>query len=155
EAINGSGGEGGGATAVANLGLHASSGSVTVGGIVDLEAVAQDRGAGQAVSSALTNISAIAGATGRRVSLGGLVAAASASNAGGGGAVANAFANIDPPGVVDIAGNAEVLAFAFNSGAETGNPGAAANAFLDFSDFGTVIVGGSVIASATAINLAP
>src|SRR5205085_1058025 len=83
-AFNGSAGEG--AEAVANLALTASSGAVSVGGHIDVGAVAQDTGPGLAIAAALVGIQASAGEGAANVTLGSLSVHANALNSGSGNA---------------------------------------------------------------------
>jgi hypothetical protein len=137
--------------------LTASSGSVTVGGHIDVGAVAHDAGNGRAIASALAGIQASAGEGGHpaNVTLGSLAVHANALNSGPGSALARAVASIDPPATVHILGNASVIASALNLGAGSDDEtDASANAQLHFTDFTTVTVDGNAAVGAHATNLA-
>ena len=119
--------------------------SLTVQGPVAIGAAASDRGAGNAVASALGHFRA--SGEGAALDLGSLSDVASALNRGGGSARARAdVAAVDasiPPGAIDIAGNVVLLAHAHNfSGAPQGSGaiGASANAELDFGGGGGLAV---------------
>ncbi|HKF64739.1 MAG TPA: hypothetical protein VKB42_25445 [Dongiaceae bacterium] len=130
------------ASAVASLALDAGGSgggvSVTVHGPIAIEALDSDRGAGNAVASALGRFRA--SGEGAALDLGSLSDVASALNRGGGSARARAnVAAVDasiPAGSIHIAGNVILLADARNiSGApaDTGGIGASADAGLFFS----------------------
>ena len=93
-ASNGPGGLGD-AKAVANLQLSGIAGALAVAGNIDVFAFASDRGAGDALATALTGISASAGEGPGHVALGSLTDHADALNGGGGVATARAVANLD------------------------------------------------------------
>jgi len=149
-AFNGSGGEGD-AKAHANLGLLASLGAVSVGGI-DVEARASGGGSLGAQASAVVGITASAG-EGAGVTLGGLFDGAAARSFGSGPAFANAVATIDPPAVVHIQGNASVFASATNLGTgRTGATDAFAHAQLNLGGGTTLTVDGNAVVGAFATN---
>ena len=109
---------------------------------IEVVAHASDRGAGNAVASAVGGFRA-SGADGATLNLGPLTDEASAENWGNGSAKALAsVAAVDasiPPGPIGIAGNVVLLAHAHNfSGAPQGSGaiGASANAELDFGGGG-------------------
>src|SRR5215472_5247172 len=150
-AFNGSGGEGD-AKAQANLGLLASLGAVSVGGI-DVEARASGGGSGGAHASAVTRITASAG-EGAGVTVGGLFDGAAARSFGSGAAFANAVATIDPPAVVHVLGNASVFASATNLGVgHTGATDAFAHARLNLGGGTTLTVDGNAVVGAFATNI--
>ena len=133
---------------MANLGLDAVAGNVAVGGVIDVGALANDHGSGDAVASALADIQAGEDS----ISIGALFAKASADNAGGGVAKALTLAGLDPSSI-HIHGNAEVTANARNlSGPGNGSVAASANAQLTFNNAATVIVDGNLAVLAHATN---
>src|SRR5262249_55952666 len=145
----------GNAHAVANLLLHAASGTVTVGGQIDVRAVADDLGGGEAIASALTGISAHgSGGAGGGVELGGLLDSAKAGDGGSGFAKAKAVAVLGPATALHVHNNAAVLASAVNNGTGSSltNGGASAEALLAVIGTGKVTVDGNVVASAFATN---
>ena len=152
-ASNGPGGLGD-AKAVANLQLSGIAGALAVAGNIGVFARASDRGAGDAVATALTGISASAGEGPGHVALGSLTDRANALNSGSGGATARAVANLDADsGDVAILGSANAIAQAHNLG---GAPGtglvASADAELSVTHVRNLAVLGVAGAQASAVN---
>src|SRR5262249_2399838 len=102
-----------GADAAVNLALGASVGNVTVLGAVDVDATASAHGAGKANAIALALVLGKDSASG--VTIGSLTDHAIAKSLGGGTAIATAIASAEAPNI-HIAGDADVLASAFNNG---------------------------------------
>ncbi len=116
----------GNASALASLGLDASSGRVTVGGPIEVAALAIDQGAGAAVASALQDITARSGTLlAHSIRLGPLSDNASAVNEGAGSAKALARTVIDTGIEIAVQGDIDLSAIAMDSRA---GAGASANA---------------------------
>ncbi len=145
------------ADAFAAIGLDASSGNVTAG-LIDAEALASDRGAGNARGHAVIGVAASGSEGGERVTIGGLTGNANANEQGAGAASAIANATLQAA-TIGITGNATLAANALNKGAPAANHlGANASATLVFSgscDCGAVDVnvGGNLSVTAHATNL--
>ena len=144
------------ADAFAGIGLFASSGNVTAGRI-DAEALASDRGAGNARGHINIDVAASGSEGGEKVTIGGLIGNANANDQGVGAASAIADATLQAA-TIGITGNATLAANALNKGAPAANHlGANASATLVFSgscDCGAVDVnvGGNLSVTAHATN---
>ena len=111
----------GNASALASLGLIASSGRVTVGGPIQVAALAIDHGGGGALASALQDIAAGAGTLlAHNIRLGPLSDKASAMNEGGGAAKAKALTLIDTDIEIAVQGSIDVSAIAMDGRAGAG-----------------------------------
>ena len=111
----------GNASALASLGLDASSGRVTVGGPIEVAALAIDQGAGAAVASALQDITARSGTLlAHSIRLGPLSDNASAVNEGAGSAKALARTVVDTGIEIAVQGDIDISAIAMDSRAGAG-----------------------------------
>jgi filamentous hemagglutinin family protein len=135
----------GNASALASLGLDASSGRVTVGGPIEVAALAIDQGAGGAVASALQDITARSGTLlAHSIRLGPLSDKASAVNEGAGSAKALARTALDTFVQIEVQGDIDLSAIADDGRA---GAGASANAGLtmDVSGAGLPLFSGPVV----------
>jgi hypothetical protein len=135
----------GNASAVAGLGLTASSGRVTVGGPIQTAALAIDQGAGSAIASARQVASAGAGTLlAHSIQLGPLSDKASALNEGGGSAKARAQTVLDTFVQIAVEGDIDLAAIA-----EDGRAGAGASAdaglSMDVGGAGLPVFSGPVV----------
>src|SRR5437773_1853287 len=144
-------GEAGNAQARANLFLLATSGSITVGGHVDVNASAEDLhpGPGNAQANAIASLDASSSEAG--IQIGSAHVTANALSEGPGAAKALAEFTLDPASI-HISGDLEVTADALGTTGKAGGIAASANAQLIFADAGRIEVDGAMSVTAHATN---
>src|SRR6266404_4775258 len=147
-------GEAGNALAQANLFLHASSGSITVGGHVDVNASAEDLhpGPGNAQANAIASLDASSSGIPTDIRIGSGHVTANALSNGPGAAKALAEFTFDPASI-HVSGDLDVKANALGTMGNAGTIAASANAQLIFADADRIEVDGAMLVQAHGTNL--